>query len=170
MNDDADPGQGERSGPSAWDTALRLLGVRARSRQEMLQRLERRGFDPDTIDEVMARLENHRLLDDADFAAQWVHSRHTHSGRGRVALRHELRAKGIDETTISATLSEVDPEDEREIAANLVARKLTVAMAERAKADPAERDKIKRRLLGMLVRRGYPQSMALDVVSEALVG
>ena len=64
----------------------------------------------------------------------------------------------------------MDPEDEREIAANLVARKLTVAMAERAKADPAERDKIKRRLLGMLVRRGYPQSMALDVVSEALAG
>ena len=166
MSDASDPE--EPTGPSAWDAALRLLGVRARSRQEMAQRLARKGFDEDTVADVMARLDRHQLIDDTDFATEWVRSRHAHSGRGRVALRHELRAKGIDESTISATLAEVDPDDERAMAASLVARKLTPSAAERVAADPAERDKAFRRLVGMLVRRGYAQSMAIDVVTEEL--
>ncbi|MCD2147242.1 regulatory protein RecX [Gordonia paraffinivorans] len=178
MNDTPDPEQTQRrreaapdrKGPSAWDSALRLLGVRARSRQEMRERLTRKGFDADTVDEVMARLDRHQLLDDSDFAAEWVRSRHQNSGKGRVALKHELRNKGIAESIITEALGDIDPDDEREIAAQLVARKLTPTVVERIAADRAERDKTMRRLVGFLVRRGYPQSMAFDVVAEALRG
>ena len=176
MNKASDPEQTQkrrdsnpdRKGPSAWDSALRLLGVRARSRQEMRERLTRKGFDADAVDEVMARLDKHRLLDDTDFAAEWVRSRHLNSGKGRVALRHELRTKGIDESIIADALSDIDPDDEREIAAGLVARKLTPSVVERVAADRAEREKTLRRLVGFLVRRGYSQSLAFDVVGEAL--
>lgn len=165
VNDTPDP---ERKGPSAWDSALRLLGVRARSRQEMRERLTRKGFEDDVVDETMARLDKHGLLDDEDFASEWVRSRSRNSGKGRVALRHELRNKGIDESIISETIAEIDPEAEREIAAQLVTRKLTPSAAERITADRAEREKALRRLVGMLVRRGYSQSLAFDVVGEAL--
>ncbi|MGV9824721.1 MULTISPECIES: regulatory protein RecX [unclassified Gordonia (in: high G+C Gram-positive bacteria)] len=167
MSSAADPG--EPSGPSAWDAALRLLGVRARSRSEMAQRLTRRGFDEDTVADVMARLDKAELLDDEDFATEWVRSRHTYSGRGRVALRHELAEKGIDPAVAERALDDVDPDAERAAAAALVARKLTVRVVdELASADRVLRDKQFRRLVGMLVRRGYPQSMAIDVVTEAL--
>ncbi|WP_238419171.1 regulatory protein RecX [Gordonia sp. 'Campus'] len=158
----------ERKGPSAWDSALRLLGVRARSRQEMRDRLNRKGFDADTVDEVMERLDRHGLLDDEEFASEWVRSRHLNSGKGRVALRHELRTKGVDESVIAEALADIDPAGEREIAAGLVERKLTASMADRIAGDRAERDKAMRRLVGMLVRRGYSQSLAFDVVGEAL--
>ncbi len=74
MSSPDDPGEPSASttepkGPTAWDVELRLLGVRARSRSEMAQRLARRGFDADTIAEVMARLDAHKLLDDEEFAA-----------------------------------------------------------------------------------------------------
>ena len=162
---DSDP---DRKGPSAWDSALRLLGVRARSRQEMRDRLTRKGFEPEVVDEVMARLEQHKLLDDEEFASEWVRSRHLNSGRGRVALRHELRTKGVDESVISEALADIDPDDEREIASGLVARKLTPSVVDRIGDDRAERDKAMRRLVGMLVRRGYSQSLAFEVVGEAL--
>ncbi|TSD98804.1 regulatory protein RecX [Gordonia rubripertincta] len=163
-----DPDRTQKKGPSAWDSALRLLGVRARSRHEMRERLTRKGFDADTVDEVMARLDKHQLLDDTDFAAEWVRSRSLNSGKGRVALRHELRTKGISESIIAETLADIDPDDEREIAAGLVERKLTPAVVERVVADRAEREKTLRRLVGFLVRRGYSQSLAFDVVGEAL--
>ncbi|MXP22383.1 RecX family transcriptional regulator [Gordonia sp. HNM0687] len=158
----------ERTGPSAWDAALRLLGVRARSRQEMIERLARKGFDPDTVDEVMARLDKHHLIDDEDFAAEWVRSRHAHSARGRVALRQELRAKGIDPGIVESTLADLDPEDERAVAAELVDKKLTPGQVDRLRADPGTRDAVFRRLAGMLMRRGYPQSLAIEVVTESL--
>ena len=88
-----DPERTQKKGPSAWDSALRLLGVRARSRHEMRERLTRKGFDADTVDEVMTRLDKHQLLDDTDFAAEWVRSRHLNSGKGRVALGGTRRAK-----------------------------------------------------------------------------
>ncbi|MBD0861355.1 regulatory protein RecX [Gordonia sp. zg691] len=163
--DDKNP---DRKGPTAWDSALRLLGVRARSRQEMRERLTRKGFDADTVDDVMERLDRHQLIDDADFASEWVRSRSRNSGRGSVALRHELRIKGIDESIIGDVLSDIDPDAEREIAAGLVDRKLTASTVERIAADRTEHEKAKRRLVGMLVRRGYSQSLAFDVVGEAL--
>ncbi|MDL9936351.1 regulatory protein RecX [Gordonia sp. ABSL1-1] len=170
MNEASDPEKPAKSGPSAWDSALRLLGVRARSRHEMAERLTRKGFDADTVAEVMSRLDRHQLLDDEDFAAEWVRSRSTFSGKGSVALRHELRAKGIDEVVIAGAIGDIDSADEREAAAALVDRKLTVATRERMESDPAERDKVRRRLIGMLIRRGYPQSVAFDVVAQALTG
>ncbi|GAB91970.1 regulatory protein RecX [Gordonia rhizosphera] len=166
MTTTSDPG--ERTGPSAWDAALRLLGVRARSRQEMRDRLARKGFDAETIDDVLARLDKHDLVDDTEFAAEWVRSRGTNSARGRVALRQELRAKGIDGATIESALAEVDPTDERAVAGGLVAKKLTPVQVDQLREDPAMRDRLFRRLVGQLLRRGYPQSMAIDVVNEAL--
>ncbi|MFW0784775.1 regulatory protein RecX [Gordonia sp. CPCC 206044] len=162
------PDPEERTGPSAWDAALRLLGVRARSRHEIRDRLARKGFDAETIDDVLIRLDKHHLVDDEDFAAEWVRARGTNSARGRVALRHELRAKGVDAGTIESALAEVDPADERAVAAELVEKKLTPAQLDRLHDDPAMRDKLFRRLVGMLLRRGYPQAMSIDVVNESL--
>ncbi|MFW0790340.1 regulatory protein RecX [Gordonia sp. CPCC 205333] len=153
---------------SAWDAALRLLGARARSRDEMRKRLLRRGFEDSEVESAMSRLDSAGLLDDVEFASEWVRSRHANSGKGRIALRHELAAKGIDKAVAEDALADVDPDAEREIAAGLVAKKLTPSQMEQARTDRAGREKVFRRLVGMLVRRGYPQSMSIDVVNDAL--
>jgi len=151
---------------SPWDVALRLLGVRARSRGEMRERLGKRGFTADEIDAVMARLDKHNLLDDAEFAREWVYSRGEYSRRGSVGLRHELRAKGIDEAVVAEALAQVDPEEERGRAVELVARKLSTTSADLT--ERSVRDSMTRRLTGMLLRRGFPSGMAVDVVREQL--
>ena len=153
---------------SPWDVALRLLGVRARSRHEMRERLLRRGFEDDVVNDVMARLNRAGLLDDSDFAAEWVRSRHAHSGRGRIALKQELRTKGIDAEVIDEALADIDPEAERAAAAQMAAKKLATMRVDLT--DRAERDKAFRRLAGMLSRRGYDQSTVIEVVGEVLGG
>lgn len=145
----------------AKDACLRLLTDRARSRSELETKLSGRGFEPEIITKVLDRLQEIGLIDDADFANQWVHSRHTYSGKGKRALAVELRLKGIDQDVASEALSQIDPEDERERAAELVRRKL--------KNKPVDdRDKVTRRLVSMLARKGYSAVMSYEVVKAEM--
>ena len=51
------------------------------------------------------------LVDDADFAEQWVQSRRVNAGKGKRALAAELRTKGVDDDVIAAALSGIDASD-----------------------------------------------------------
>ena len=153
-------------GPSAWDAALRLLGARARSRKEMHDRLVARGFTADEVSATMDRLDEWKLLDDADFAHEWVRSRHANSARGRHALRRELRTKGIADEIVAEALETIDPEDERAIALELAEKKLTISAEELD--DPAIRAKAFRRLSGALGRRGFPPETITSVVKDVI--
>ncbi|MDG3010761.1 recombination regulator RecX [Rhodococcus sp. D2-41] len=152
---------------AAKEACLRLLTDRARSRTELSDRLAKKGYPPVVIERVLDRLAAVGLVDDAAFADQWVHSRHTFSGRGKRALAMELRRKGIDEQTSARALEQVSADDERERATELVRKKLGRIPSV---ADRDERDRVTRRLVGMLARRGYPPSMAFDVVKQELAG
>lgn len=146
----------------AKEACLRLLAVRARSRAELAQRLAAKGYSAEVADVALARLAEVGLIDDAAFAEQWVASRHTYSGKGRQALAQELRRKGVAAADVDAALAAVSDDDEQARAAELVRRKL------RTMPRNLERDKVLRRLVGMLARRGYPQSTAFAVVKAEL--
>ncbi|ORV71670.1 recombination regulator RecX [Mycolicibacter hiberniae] len=143
---------------------LRLLTARARTRAELAGQLAKRGYSEAVSSRVLHRLTIAGLIDDADFAEQWVRSRRERAGKGRKALETELRTKGIDEDVIATALSGIDAGAERERAEQLVAAKL------RREALGDDDVKITRRLVAMLARRGYSPSMAYDVVSAALAG
>jgi regulatory protein len=110
---------------------------------------------------VLDRLTEVGLVNDADFAQQWVHSRHTYSGKGKRALALELRRKGIGQEEATEALAQIDSEDERARATELVAKKLRTVSTD-------DRDRAVRRLVSMLARRGFPQGMAFEVVKEQL--
>lgn len=160
--------EAEQTGPRAWDVALRLLGVRARSRAEIRERLVRREFDEATIDDVLVRLTDAGLIDDDDFAQQWVASRSRYSGLGRLALRRELRTKGVAADTIESALAEIEPADERAQASALAAKKLASSSLDLT--DRADRATAYRRLAGLLGRRGFPPELISSVVTETLQG
>ncbi|RVW03549.1 recombination regulator RecX [Rhodococcus spongiicola] len=151
----------------AKDVCLRLLTDRARSRAELEQALARKGYPEAVVGRVLDRLTGAGLVDDAAFAEQWVHSRHTYSGRGRRALATELRRKGIDQQISAEALSHISADDERERAAELVRKKLARTTSDDL-ADRNELERLMRRLVGMLARRGYPSSMSFAVVKEEL--
>lgn len=146
----------------AKEACLRLLAVRARSRAELAQRLAAKGFTAEVTDRALDRLTEVGLIDDAAFAEQWVHSRHTFSGKGKQALAQELRRKGVAPADAAPALDAITCDDEADRAAELVRRKL------RTLPRNLDRDKALRRLVGMLARRGYPQSTAFAVVKAEL--
>ena len=146
---------------------LRLLTARARTRAELEGQLAKRGYPDDVSTAVLDRLTQVGLVDDEDFAEQWVRSRRAGAGKGKRALAAELRTKGLDNEVITAALAGIDATAERTRAEQLVRDKLRREKL----GDPSDRDaenKVVRRLVGMLARRGYSQSMALDVVTTEL--
>ncbi len=142
---------------------LRLLTVRARTRAELAGHLAKRGFPGDAADAVLNRLEVVGLIDDEDFTEQWVRSRQANAGKGKRALAAELRTKGVAEELIAGVLDGIDAGAERSRAEHLVERRLR-----REVLGDGDDAKVMRRLVGMLARRGYSQSMAVAVVAEAV--
>lgn len=103
----------------AYDRALRFLGVRPRSRWEVLQNLRRyrpRSADGPLaeghIEWVVERLEERNYLDDSEFARYWVEQRNRFQPRSPRALRYELQQKGVDRTVADQIIDELsDPDD-----------------------------------------------------------
>ena len=85
---------------------FRFLEARARSVVEVRRRLTDAGYEPVLIEGVIARLLEIGLLDDEAFARHWIESRDRSSPRGEIALKRELRLRGVDTAVIQAVLEE----------------------------------------------------------------
>lgn len=140
---------------------LRQLTAGPRTRKQLADALSRRNVPDEVASALLDRFEDVSLIDDAEFARMWAGSRHRGRGLGRRALAYELRAKGVDDDSISAALAEISDDDERHRAEELVARKLSSV----ARLEPV---KARQRLVGMLARRGYSLGLAESVVRDAL--
>ncbi|MEI7915260.1 MAG: recombination regulator RecX [Mycobacteriaceae bacterium] len=157
------PSTSETREEQAHAVCLRLLTARARTRAELAGQLARRGYPDEVAQTVLDRLAAVGLINDEEFAQTWVRSRQTHGGKGKRALAAELRTRGVDAEVIAAALGGIDAGAERARAEELVERRLR----REALAD-GDDARVTRRLVGMLARRGYHQSMAVAVVSDAL--
>jgi len=148
--------------------ALGLLDQRARSRAELRERLIKAEFEPLLVDEVLDDLAGSGLLNDAQFAHEWVRQRAARRGKSARALDMELRDKGVGGADRAAALEQISDEDE-EHTARAVAEK-SARKVKSAPTDRAEYDKHLRRIVGALARRGFNQGMALRIAREVLNG
>ena len=142
---------------------LRLLTARARTRAELADQLAKRGYPDDVSARVLDRLTDVGLVDDAGFAEQWVHSRRANAGKGKRALAAELHTKGVDNDVITSVLGGINPAAERGRAEQLVRARLR-----QENLSDADDARVSRRLVAMLARRGFGQTMAYEVVSAEL--
>jgi regulatory protein len=92
----------------AMDVAFRYLGYRPRSEAELRERLQRRGFSPEAIEEVTNRLKELGMLDDVAFAHFWVENRETFRPRSRLLTGLELKRMGVDREVIEQVVQGAD--------------------------------------------------------------
>jgi regulatory protein len=144
----------------ARDLCLRMLTDRARTRHELDDVLRNEGLASDIIDSVLDRLVELRLIDDAAYAESFVRSRQR-AGVAKRSVTRELRAKGVAEPEAEAALATIDPDQEWE-----TARLLATRRAARTIGLPTEARR--RRLYGLLARRGYPSDLVRAVVDQVL--
>ena len=141
------------------------LAYSAKTRGQLRKKLQAEGFDAELIEPLLDKFEAAKLIDDAEYAQTFVAQKSRTKKLSRAALRRELAERGVRGEEAENALAQRTDEQEREDAAELVRKKLRPGMDLR---DRAEKDKVTRRLLGMLARRGYSSSVSMSVIREEL--
>ncbi len=139
--------------------ALKLLGHRDRSEREIRQRLELKGYSEPLIKETVEYLKEKALIDDSELAKALMRYCREVKYLGLYGCKHFLHDRGIPEDIIKEIF--FNREDEFETAMRLTGKKLSTFKAYGA-------DKGKKRLMGLLRRRGFDSGTITCVLKEVL--
>jgi len=144
----------------ARNIALRQLSMSPKSRKQLEDKMKTKGVPSEITAQVLDRFTEIGLVDDLEYARMLVRARCASKKISRSSLKYELRQKGIAQNFIDEVLEDVTDEDEYTMASDLVAKKLR-------SMSRLEPDVRKRRLSGLLARKGYSSSIVVRVLREA---
>ncbi len=142
----------------AYERAIRFLGTRPRSITEIRRKLREKDIPSEIIDIVIERLETMGYVNDLEFARLWVKNRQEFNPRGTMALRFELRAKGVSDAVIDETLADFDA-----MPAALAAARSKLRSLRRT-----DERTFRQKMGNFLVRRGFGYETARDVTDMLL--
>lgn len=145
-----------------FDRAMAALSSRLQGRAELRKKLMRRGYGDAVVDAVLEDLARLGYLDDERFAKTKALSAAQHKHHGRRRAFAELMKSGVRGDVADKALAEVYAEHD----STAVARELSLKQLPRLKKlEPAA---ARRRLVGMLQRRGFDYDAIKPVVDEVL--
>lgn len=144
------------------DKALRYLERRLYSRHELQTRLTRLEYGPAVIEEVLNDLDRLGYVDDERFARTKALSaaRHKHHGKRRAML--ELIKAGVARPVAHKALEQVYDVHDSLATARQLAQKKAPSLR---RLDPMT---ARRRLAGMLLRRGFDYDTVRPVIDDVL--
>lgn len=130
----------------ALTVSLKLLSLRARSEKEIIDNLGKKQFSNDTVSKVLGLLKKDGLIDDMAFAKWWIEQRQEFRPKGTLALKDELKQKGIREEIIEEAIESLV--DDLKSATDVIKRKWR-------KFERLKGDEYKKKVSDFLYRRGF---------------
>jgi regulatory protein len=145
-----------------FDRAMQYLKLRLHSRAELMRKLARRQFDEALIDQVLDQLTQLGYVNDAEFARTRARSAAARKHHGRQRTQLELLKTGVDCDVADRALDEIYASSDCNAAARMLAEKQIPRLSKLAPVVA------RRRLLGMMQRRGFALETAAPIVEELL--
>lgn len=160
----------------AWEYLLRVLARQSYTVAELRRKLVLRDVPDTTAEELLLRLQELRLVDDATYTEQYVASRK--DSRGRLALGQELRRKGIDDELAARHIATLTPAQQSKAALTLLEKH---AWRYRPATEPAASEealaanefeartrllKARAKALAFLARRGFSADVAAAATDD----
>ncbi|TBL77803.1 RecX family transcriptional regulator [Paenibacillus thalictri] len=143
---------------SAYAASLRAISSRMKTERELLGYLERKGYGKEIAEDIVGRLKSQGYIDDQEFAHALTQYRAFSQKKGRLFIKNELIYKGISKQEVAKALDGLDTESEYEQALQLAVKKWSRIQ------EPSIQDK--RKVAGLLLRRGYPGSIVSEVIKQ----
>lgn len=145
----------------AKNAALRFLSFRRRTEKEIRDKLKGKGFDEKSIKSTIDKLKGYDLINDSEFATAWVKERLAYKPRGKKLLRQELWKKGIKKEIIDQVTDELCQHED----------KSAIELLEKIKGryKNLEPQVARRRMYGLLLRRGFSYEAVNHALQSALV-
>jgi regulatory protein len=138
--------------------AHRLLGHRARSREELRRRLLAKDHDERAVEDALDKLGADGLLDDAAFARSFVADKRRLGGWGDARIRRGLRELGVTTADADDALGAQGEGEGEELD-----RALAVLRRRGAPEQPL--DAARRRAYQTLLRRGFSAAVAYTAIA-----
>lgn len=139
--------------------ALLLIKFRLRSEKELAERLKKKDFSQQAIQETIESLKNNGIIDDRAFAAAWIKSR-IKKPLSLNKLKQELLSKGINKQIIESYLETIKKEYSEETAIqNIIDIQLS---KEKHRNDP----NAKNRIYAYLIRHGYSPETVTEILNQ----
>ena len=145
-----------------FDAALSFLKQRLHSRAELRKKLMRREYGPAIIDDVLNDLSRLGYLDDERFARTKALASSQHKRHGPRRAMVELLKAGVKSDVAQRALADVYQSSDSSENARLLAQKQAPRLR---KLDPVV---ARRRLVGMLQRRGFDYDTIKPIVDQVL--
>jgi len=145
-----------------FDYAMKYLGTRLHSRAELRRKLVRREYGDQVIDGVLDDLARMGYLDDARFAKTKALSAAEHKHHGRRRAFMELIKAGVKKDVADAALNDVYDKNDSLAAARQLAERKAASLR---RLEPLV---ARRRLAGMLQRRGFDYETIKPVIDQVL--
>lgn len=112
------------------------------------------------IDKVIERLKTKSLLNDSQFAEEWLVARQLSKKKGAIAIRSELMQKGVAKEVIDTLMSEnITEEGESKLALEALEKKSRSFRL-------LDKKEFQQKGLQFLMRKGFTYEIAKDVVEE----
>jgi len=146
----------EESREKAYQRAINYLSYRPRSETEIRRNLVKNDVSDNLIEDVLERLRQSGLVNDAEFAQAWVENRSEMRPRGQRALAYELRQRGIDHQIIDQTLESVDEGEQAYRAALMRVRRFK----------NLEWNDFRKKMCSYLAQRGFNYHVAAPAIDR----
>ena len=125
--------------------------------------MERKGIEPAYADEAIRTLTEQHLLDDERFAEMFVTDKRELEQWGAERIRRGLNARGVDAELAARALASAGAEPRGDGRDGELHRALEL-LRRRFPQPPHER-RDRERALGVLLRKGYEQELAIDALN-----
>lgn len=149
--------------PTADEMLLRMAGLCAASEQcvsDIRAKVLKKGFSPEVADRIIDYLVSNRYIDEVRYAKAFTADKVRFSCWGRIKIRMHLRAKHVDDSSISEGLLYIDEKQYAEsLGRVLEAKARTLDMSEIAD---------RRKLYRHLASRGYESSLIVQAIRNYL--
>ena len=84
---------------------MKYLGSRLKTEKQLREYLLKKNFSLDSIDEVLSKLKEYKLIDDTEYAKIYIRSNRQNS---KTRLKQKLIQSGVDKNFIDNALDDID--------------------------------------------------------------
>ena len=131
--------------------------LRETCRKDVQTKLERRGADVKTIEDILTRLEKGGFIDENRYARAFVHDKYLFDKWGRLKIRNSLRLKDISQTDISDALQQIDEDIYHDNLQSIIDNKRRTTKADTSFA-------LSQKLLRFATSRGYEPHLVFPLL------
>ncbi len=139
------------------DKVLRMLALRSRSKREIDDALRAMNLRDTIRTGIVRELEENGLVDDARFAREFVAVKKDVRRVGPHRLRHDLGKLGVARAVVDEALTDFGANEQETLARALVEKQIGASIPN---------EKIVRRVVGMLRRKGYDYAVVNKVAYD----